>query len=428
MPQSNLTQFHVAEYPLSSESVLHDLNSDGKHLAQREARVLIIDDEREVAEEVAESLEMKGFTCLIAASAKAGLELFQDTPSISIVISDIRMPEVDGLDLCKAIRKQKPADRDVAILLMTGHAGLTEAIEALKIGALDFLTKPLSPVMLLHAVKRADQHLHTLALERSFKEKLQAEVASKTRELRDKAKALEKINRQLEIANQVKSEFLAMISHEFRTPLHQVIGLTDIIETEITDPGQSEYTRQLSKAAWRLNGLFDSVFDVIAVKTSTLNLNLSPVGISEVIRQATSTYQSMARESDVKIVVPEVPDSLVMIDQYRISQALGRLIENAIKFSPDGGSVRVSALQSKNSLIVSVADEGPGMTRQDREIALQTFRQVDGSLTRICEGLGIGLPLARMFAELHGGSLAIESIPGRGTTVRITVPIDEDLN
>jgi len=68
------------------------------------------------------------------------------------------------------------------------------------------------------------------------------------------------------------------------------------------------------------------------------------------------------------------------------------------------------------------------MTRQDREIALQTFRQVDGSLTRICEGLGIGLPLARMFAELHGGSLAIESIPGRGTTVRITVPIDEDLN
>jgi signal transduction histidine kinase len=424
MSQSNLFHFHVAEYPLSSESVPYDLNPDGKDLAQREARVLIIDDEQEVAEEVAESLEMKGFICLIAASAKSGLKLFHDMPSISIVISDIRMPEVGGLDLCRAIREGKPADRDVAILLMTGHAGLPEAIEALKIGALDFLTKPLSPVMLSHAVKRADQHIQALALERRFKEKLQAEVASKTRELQEKANELEKINTKLVIANQIKSEFLAMISHEFRTPLHQIIGFADIIEMKLTDPGQSECIKQLSKAAWRLTEMFNSILDIIAVETRTLNLNLYQVGIPEVIEQASSSYQSKARKSGVTIVASEVPDSLVRIDGRRVSQALGRLIDNAIKFSPIGGSVRISARQSKAALVISVQDDGPGMTKRDQKIALQTFRQVDGSSTRMCEGIGIGLPLARMLAELHGGSLAIQSIPRQGTTVTLTVPIE----
>jgi len=424
MIQSDLVQSQVAEFSSSIGPVPHNLAHYDINLAQRDTQVLIIDDEPEVAEEVAESLGMKGFTCSIETSARSGLKTFQDTPSISIVISDIRMPDMGGLELCRAIQKEKPAERDVAILIMTGHAGLEASIEALKIGAMDFLTKPLSPAILLNAVKRADQHIHACMLERKFNETLQEEVASKTQELQVKTIVLEKTNTQLASANKIKDEFLSMISHEFFTPLNQITGFADILEMELGDPGQRESVAGLSKAAWRLTEMLNAILGVIAIDTKTLELNLSQIRIPQVIEKTTSAYQSKAMESGVTIVADDVADSLVRIDELRISQALGRIIDNAIKFSPAGTSVRVSARQSKGALSISVQDNGPGMSAEDQEHALQTFRQVDGSSTRTCEGIGIGLPLARMFAELHGGSLKIQSIPTQGTTVILTIPIN----
>ena len=424
MIQDDIVQLQLAEFSSSSKPVLHGLDSQGIGMGRRGARVLIIDDEPEVAEEVAESLEMKGFVCSIATSASCGLEIFHSTPSISIVISDIRMPDLGGLELCRVIQKEKPPGRDVAILIMTGHAGLKESIEALKIGALDFLAKPLSPVMLLHAVKRADQHIRSCTLERNFKETLQTEVAYKTRALKEKAIELEETNTRLVAANKIKDEFLSMISHEFFTPLNQIIGIADILETELSDPGHREDLALVNAASWRLTEMLKSILSVIAVESKTLNLNLSQVRIPQLIEKTTSAYQSRARESGVTIVTDDVSDSMIRIDELRISQALGRLIDNAIKFSPAGANVQVSARQSKGALSIYVQDSGPGMSAEDQEHALQTLRQVDGSLTRTCEGIGIGLPIAKMFTELHGGSLTIQSIPTQGCTVILTIPIN----
>jgi signal transduction histidine kinase len=424
MAQDGLIQLQVAGFSSGREPAPHNINPNGINLAKREAQVLIIDDELEIAEEVAESLEMKGFTCSIATSAKSGLTIFYDTPSISIVITDVRMPDVGGLELCRSIQKEKKPERDVAILIMTGHAGLDASIEALKLGALDFLTKPLSPSLLLHAVRRADQHIHACTLERKFKETLLTEVALKTRELQEMAIALKKNNTKLTAANKIKDEFLSMISHELFTPLHQIIGFADILKMEIGDPHQRECLAQLDKASWRLTDMLNSIVSVIAVETGTLNLNLSQVQIPQVIEKTTSAYQPRARKSGVTIVANDVSDSLVRIDQLRTSQALGCLIDNAIKFSPAGASVRVSARLSRGILSISVQDSGSGMSAEDQEHALQTFTQVDGSSTRTCEGTGTGLPLARMFAELHGGSLTIQSIPGQGSTVTLEIPIE----
>jgi DNA-binding NtrC family response regulator len=118
--------------------------------------VLIIDDEVETTEEIAFKLSNHGFQCLIAHDATSALQLFDDEPRISIVISDIRMPGMDGLELCRILKSRYEGERDLALLMVTGHAGIDEAVEALKVGVLDFLTKPLHPHHLVHAVKRAE--------------------------------------------------------------------------------------------------------------------------------------------------------------------------------------------------------------------------------------------------------------------------------
>ena len=422
-PTHGPTPSHDIQPPPGGVPYAFDENSDGLSFAREDALVLIVDDEHEVVEEIAEKLEMHGYRCLTAMDAEMGLEIFSSLPNISIIIADIRMPGMDGLELCRIIKKKTFGERDIALLIITGHAGLPEAVEALKVGALDFLTKPISPDFLLHAVKRAVHHVNACALEREFKERLKAEVAAKTAELQDKANELEVANTKLMLANQVKDEFLAMISHELRTPLNAIVGFASVIEHDLTNPDQREFIGKIKNAGWQLTEMINSMIDMVAVETKTLKLNLSEVSIADLIKQTIEVYRSQSEKNGVSIEANKVHAITATLDGLRISQAVGRLIDNAIKFSPEGGVIRVSAQQTGDTLAISVWDDGPGISEEDQKKALQPLRQVDGSTTRKCGGIGVGLSLARMFAVLHGGGLTIDSISGQGTAVTITLPM-----
>jgi len=120
---------------------------------------LIVDDEIEINEEISFKLSNHGFQCLVAHAADTALTILEKEPRISIVISDIRMPGMSGIELCKEIKNRYEGKRDLSLLMVTGHAGIDEVVEALKVGVLDFLMKPLRPHQLVHAVRRADEHV-----------------------------------------------------------------------------------------------------------------------------------------------------------------------------------------------------------------------------------------------------------------------------
>ncbi|MGK0250436.1 MAG: signal transduction histidine kinase [Oleispira sp.] len=385
-------------------------------VTEDEIKILIIDDEPGIGEEICEKLEFHGFHCAFATDAKSGLELVRLNTSISIVLTDIRMPGMNGLEMCKIIRNEMPAERDLALLIMTGHAGMSEALEALKVGALDFLTKPLCPDLLVHAVKRADQHIKSLMLERDFKGKLKILVEEKTGEL-------EKLNAALMISNQVKEEFLLMISHELRTPLNLIIGFAEIIESDVAAPEQKEFINEIKIASWQLTEMVSSMIDMVAVETKTLELKISDVDVIELVEQAIFAYEGKAKQAEVTIDTNNIPCISVKLDPVRISQAVGRLVDNAINFSPAGGIVQISVQQKNNGLMICVQDDGVGMSEQEITKALELLRQVDGSTTRKQGGIGGGLFLAKTFSELHGGSLSISSEPGRGTTITLIIPV-----
>lgn len=389
-------------------------------------KILIIDDEPEILEEISEKLEFHGFSCLTAIDSASGLELIHSQPSISVVLTDIRMPGINGLEMCKIIGDEISEKRDLVFLVMTGHAGLSEAVEALKVGALDFLTKPLSPDLLVHAVKRAVQHIKARRLERDFNKNLTAMLEVMTDDLRQKAYELEKSNTALTISNQVKDEFLSMISHELRTPLIEIVGLSELVKLRIDDSQQKKFIEKIEDAGWRLTDMVDSMIDMVAVETKTLELKIANVEILEIIEQAVSAYTGKAKQAGITIDTHNISPLSFKLDPIRISQAIGRLVDNAINFSQAGGMIYVSGQHTDDGLTISIQDDGDGMSQPDIEKALKPLRQVDGSLTREPGGIGMGLSLAKMFAELHGGSLHVSSKLGYGTTVELMIPVPKD--
>lgn len=430
MNQQNLTTLNISKitspvphFSPGSEREIPDVNTVDPDFCKNKKTILIIDDEPFIVEEIFEKLTFHGFHCFGAASAAAGLKLLISNPDISIVLTDIRMPGMDGLEFCRAVQQEIPAERNLVLLVMTGHAGVGEVLEAFKAGALDFLTKPITPGHLLHVVERAAHHVESCALEREFKERLKAEVVSKTMALTNKAIELEATNAKLIVANQVKDEFLSMISHELRTPLNAIVGLSEFMEKVLIDSQQRNCLQEINHAGKKLMEMVNSMIDMVAVETKTLKLSLSDVRIDELIQQTIGLYHGKLEKTGITIDADEVIEIMAKVDPLRISQAVGRLISNAIKFSPAGGIIQVSNRQMGDTLTISVRDDGPGMSEQELKRALEPLRQVDGSITRNHEGIGIGLTLVKMYSELHGGSLNINSARGRGTLATIAIPI-----
>lgn len=392
------------------------------NITDENCKILIIDDEPEICEEISEKLEFHGFNCLVATDSKSGLEFINSNKDISIILTDIKMPGMSGLELCKLIGQDISKNRELALLVMTGHAGLSEAIEALKVGALDFLTKPLSPDLLVHSVKRANNHIKARKLERDFKIKLKNQVGIMTIDLQKKAYDLEKLNAALTISDRVKNEFLKMISHELRTPLTAIVGFADIMQAQVEDIQQKVYMHEIKNAGWELTEIVNSMIDMVAVETNTFQINPEYVDISEIITKSVSAYRGKAKQAGITIDTKKSLTYRFKLDPVKISQVVGRIIDNAINFSHFGGTVYISSEGNKEGLKISIQDYGDGMSSADIEKALEPFRQVDGSFSKENNGIGVGLFLSKIFVELHGGAMEIISKQGSGTNIKIMIP------
>jgi signal transduction histidine kinase len=399
-----------------------------------DSRVLVVDDEPEIVSELVEHLTDEGLKCAFAFNAREAMDLIVDSPDIGVVVTDIRMPGIDGLEMAKRLHAELEPERDVAVIVVTGHAGMKEAIEAIKVGAEDFLTKPVSPDHLLHAVRRAGELVHLRRLDREFKKHLAREVKAKTAESRALSEELAGKNRELIDRNEdllaascAKDEFLTMISHEFRTPLNAILGFAQVMEKRLTDGDESELRGFLShifSGGQRLHALLEAVLNFVDLNTGRAVLRHSPCRVPDLFDAVVASFESKLDAANQAIRVDkDVPTDEVTWDQRRMISVLGYLVDNGIKFSPPGDTLRLSARKVGDRMQVSVSDQGSGMSEEEIIIALQPLRQIDVGLARKAEGLGLGLSLARLYVELHGGNLDIESTPGEGTTVTMTLPV-----
>ncbi len=229
-------------------------------------------------------------------------------------------------------------------------------------------------------------------------------------------------------ASQAKSAFLASMSHELRTPLNAIIGFSDTMMLEIFGPiGEryKSYAGDIRQSGEHLLALINDVLDLSRLDAGQAELYEDNFDVAEMIAESLRMMVGQAGKAQI-VLVTDVEQGLPWLkaDKRRIKQILINLVSNALKFTPAGGQVRVDCRRTSQGLSLVVSDSGIGIAPQDIPKVMERFGQVDSPMQRRHEGTGLGLPLSRQLAQLHGGDLILESTVDVGTTVTVTLPAE----
>ncbi len=256
---------------------------------------------------------------------------------------------------------------------------------------------------------------------------LEQRVVERTNELANALEIARYAQEHAEAANLAKTRFLANMSHELRTPLNSIINFSHILATGISgevNERQRDYLERIQRSGKHLLTLINDILDIARIETGQLTISKEIVAPADVIRQAVEMTRTLLYNHPLTLDVELAPDlPFIQADPTRLRQILLNLLSNAVKFTEQGG-IRLTAAVQPPMLVITVADTGIGIEPAQLETIFHEFRQVDGDTNRRYQGAGLGLTITKRLVELHGGSIAVESEPGIGTTFTVRLPID----
>ncbi|MEG4802491.1 response regulator [Microcoleus sp. ARI1-B5] len=361
------------------------------------AKILVIEDEESIRENILELLEAENFEGIGAINGKVGIKLaIAQIPDL--ILCDMMMPEVDGHGVLKALRSE-PLTATIPFIFLTAKADKSDIRTGMELGADDYITKPCTPQELLKAIAIRLEKQKTIS--RQSQKKL----------------------------DELRTNISMSIPHELRTPLNAILGFSELILSEyhvLEESDILDMIGQINTSGHRLyrliqNFLLYAELEMAATNPELLlemrNSEFSCVKslLSEKARQQA---KQVNRTDDLQL---NLQDASVAIDSMRLTKIVEELLDNAFKFSLEGTPILFSTFVENQTFILSVKDQGRGMT-PDQIAQLEAYRQFDRKLYQQA-GLGLGLAIVQRLAELHGGQFKIESLPQQETIVSVSLPI-----
>jgi signal transduction histidine kinase len=253
--------------------------------------------------------------------------------------------------------------------------------------------------------------------------RIESEVQTRTNELKKIKNILEEKNFSLHKLIKVKNELLGMASHDIRNPLTSIKGYSGFLlkkGTTLNEDTRNNFLKIINSASCNILELLNDLLSLSAIESGKLTLNLQTGNIRELIEERIELYDHLALEKKIRFKVNSQETTLASFDRPRIGQVLDNLLTNAIKFSPEGGTIEIGIKSVKGNLRVSVTDEGPGIKSEDLEILFQPFKKSDSDSTN--KGTGLGLAIAKKMIELHGGTLTFIPSQNQGASLSFELP------
>jgi len=357
------------------------------------------------------------------------IEVFTDGPSMlerrsthggpSILILDWQLPGMSGLEICRFLRASLD-EMALPILMLTVQGNKADIVEALSAGANDYLTKPYDAAELSARV-RSMGRTRRLYEDLQFERQRLGEVSAERERLL--AHAHEGWTR-AEEANRVKDDFLAVVSHELRTPLNAIAGWVALLRGGLLSAEKQKHALDtIDRNARSQTQLIDDLLDVSRIISGKLHVSMEVVSFESIVNLARDAVEPTARAKQVQLSVEVEPGNYdVCGDAGRLQQVVWNLLNNAVKFTPANGLIRLQ-LQSAARVTLTVSDTGRGIDKAMLPFIFDRFRQAEGSMTRRFGGLGLGLAIVKHLAELHGGSVRADS-PGEGLGATFVVELE----
>ena len=272
------------------------------------------------------------------------------------------------------------------------------------------------PVEISLSPSSGDRASHVIAIVR--------DVSERKREVEEKNRQLELRNAEVERANRLKSEFLATMSHELRSPLHTIIGFAELLAEELEGPlndKQKRFVNNIHQDSQHLLAIINDILDISKIEAGRLELRIEHFPVDEAVQEIMSSIRQQASAKNLTLDTNVPPGLAVEADRLRFKQILFNLLSNAVKFTAAGGRISVSAIRRRSKLAVTVSDTGVGIPKEDQRAIFDKFYQVGSTTKGVREGTGLGLAITRKLVEQQGGQIWVASEPGRGSRFTFTL-------
>lgn len=349
--------------------------------------VLVVDDEMGPRESLKMILNPY-YTVHTAERGSQAVEMLRQFP-VDLVTLDLKMPGFTGINVLEKVKQHDP---DIEAIIITGYGSLDTAIEGLRLGAFDYISKPFDVN-------------HILSLVRRGLERRQAKARLR----------------------QVKTDFLSNVSHELRTPLSVVVGFVYLLLNQVIGKLSDEQQRVLEtvyRNSEELLELIDNVLWMTSLNAGDAGATMEKFDARDIVTELLKRYEKSVHEKGLGLKVQMAEASLPIIsDRAKIERVLQNVFNNAVKFTSDGEiTVRAQLSADRSGVDFEIIDTGTGIDENKIDSIFEPFHQTDNSSQRTYSGLGLGLTVARRMVELIGGTLEVISKPGVGTRVRMSFP------
>jgi len=362
--------------------------------AAERVNIMVVDDTPANLKLLQEMLQAKGYRVLVFPDGKMALNAASKNPP-DLILLDIKMPGMNGFEVCERLKSDE-ALKGIPVIFISALTETAEKVKAFSVGGVDYVTKPFQ-----------------------FEE-INARVETHLRLRRQQI--------ELKVLNDLKNYFLGMAAHDLRNPLGAIIGFGEILNDELSSsltPRQAHFFDVILKASGFMRGLINDLLDISAIESGHISLERQPVDITVPVTRSVEIGRALASKYNMPITI-SCPELLpqVFADNRRIEQVIDNLLSNAMKYSQPGTDITVRLRHENNEVIISVADQGPGIPEKEQHKLFQAFGKTSVKPVSETElSTGLGLLIVKKIVEAHEGRIWFISEPGKGTEFFFSLPV-----